>query len=219
MERFKSLKDHVYDFIAEEILVGNLKPEEKINENSICKELNISRTPVREALIQLSSEGILDNVPRKGFVVKSLSEKEAAELYIIIGELDGLSAKLACANLSERDYKDMQFYIDSIDLAIKSKNYEMYLKQQKAFHQVYIERCGNDTLIEQLNHLKNKFLKRSYSDDSNGETYKVLLSTNEEHRIILKHFINHEATEVKEFLSAVHWSPENAHFDLMSLNH
>ena len=94
MHRFKTLKDHVYDYIAEQILLGKLQPEEKINENAVCKELSISRTPVREALIQLSSEGILDNVPRKGFVVKNMTEKEAQELYTIIGHLDGLSAAL-----------------------------------------------------------------------------------------------------------------------------
>ena len=131
MNKFKTLKDHVYDYIADQILVGNLRPEEKINENVICEELSISRTPVREALIQLASEGILDNVPRKGFVVKSLSEEEATDLYVIIGDLDGLAARLACPNLEEKDFKDMQFYIDSMTLTIESKNYEMYLTQQK----------------------------------------------------------------------------------------
>lgn len=218
MERFKSLKDHVYDFIAEEILIGNLHPEEKINENSICKELNISRTPVREALIQLSSEGILKNEPRKGFMVKSMGEKEAAELYVIIGTLDGLAAKLSCDSLDSRDLKDMQFYIDSMDLAIKSKNYEMYLKQQKDFHKIYLDKCGNDALIDQMEHLKNKFIKRSYIDDKEGKTNAALLATNDEHRKILQYFINHEGDEAKEYLSAVHWAPENAHFDLMSLN-
>ena len=56
MERFKTLKDHVYEYIAEQIRAGSLLPDQRINENVICEELNISRTPVREALIQLSAE-------------------------------------------------------------------------------------------------------------------------------------------------------------------
>lgn len=218
MNRFKTLKDHVYDYIADQILIGNLLPDEKINENAISQELSISRTPVREALIQLASEGILDNVPRKGFVVKRLSEKDATELYIIIGVLDGLSAKLSCPNLTERELKDMQFYIDSMNIAIDSKNYEMYLKQQKAFHQVYIDKCGNDALIEHIEKLKNKFLKRSYIDDPEGITNNILKETNEEHKKILKLFEEEKALEVSEYLSNVHWAPENAHFDLMTLN-
>lgn len=218
MNRFKTLKDHVYDYIAEEILKGNLLPDEKINENKVVEELSISRTPIREALIQLSSEGILENVPRKGFVVKKLTEKEAGELYVLIGTLDGLAAKLACPCLTEKDYKDMSFYIDSMELAIQSKNYEMYLKQQKTFHQIYINKCGNDTLIEQMDKLKNKFLKRSYIDDNEGTIDNTLLETNNEHRKILELLIAKDAEGIATYLSATHWAVENAHFDLMTLD-
>ena len=218
MIKFKTLKDHVYDYIADQILMGNLRPEEKINENIICEELSISRTPVREALIQLSSEGILDNVPRKGFVVKSLSEKDATELYVVIGDLDGLAARLACPNLNERDFKDMQFYIDSMTLTIEAKNYEMYLTQQKMFHQVYIDKCGNSALIEEIAKMKNKFLKKSYLDDPQGEINKTLIATNAEHQKILDLFKEYQAGEVSKYLAEIHWAPENAHFDLMNLN-
>ena len=62
---FKSLKDHVYEYIASLIREGRLVAEEKINENQICSELNISRTPVREALIQLAAEDVLENIRRQ----------------------------------------------------------------------------------------------------------------------------------------------------------
>ena len=147
MYKFLSLKDHVYNYIADEILKGNLVPEEKINENNICQELNISRTPVREALIQLASEGVLENVPRKGFIIKSVTPKEAENIYAVIGTLDGFAASLACPFLTETHIKDMEFYIDSMDLSIKSNHYEMYYKQQETFHSIYINECQNDVLI------------------------------------------------------------------------
>lgn len=70
MERFKTLKDHVYDFIAEEIREGKLLPGQRISENDICNELEISRTPVREALIQLAAEGIIENTREKASLLK-----------------------------------------------------------------------------------------------------------------------------------------------------
>ncbi|MFR7990749.1 MAG: GntR family transcriptional regulator [Anaerovoracaceae bacterium] len=218
MHRFKTLKDHVYDYIAEQILLGKLQPEEKINENAVCKELSISRTPVREALIQLSSEGILDNVPRKGFVVKNMTEKEAQELYTIIGHLDGLSAALACPSLTDKEFTDMEFYIDSMELAINVRNYGMYLTQQKAFHQIYIDKCGNDTLIEYIERLKNKFLKRVYIDDPMGKTAEILKDTNAEHRELLRLLKEGKGSEASRYLSEIHWASKNAHFDLMTVN-
>lgn len=96
MKKYKTLKDHVYDYIAEQILDGNLIPSQRINETAISQELSVSRTPVREALIQLSCEGILDNLPRKGFVLKGVTEKEARDLYTVIGILDGMAAQMTC---------------------------------------------------------------------------------------------------------------------------
>jgi len=216
MERYKSLKDHVYDYIAEQILEGNLVPEQKINENVICEELNISRTPVREALIQLSSEGVLQNMARKGFVVKALSEKEVGELYSVIGVLDGYAAMLSLPHITKKDLADMSFYIESMDLAIKAANFEMYHKQQLAFHNVYIEKCGNGTLIDTISKIKNKLLKKSYVDDPNGETKAILFKTNEEHRRILEFFQNGDGEGVFKFLLEVHWTQAYASFDAVN---
>lgn len=213
MEKFKSLKDHVYDYIAEQILEGKLVPEQKINESVICEKLNISRTPVREALIQLSSEGVLKNMARKGFVVKSLSEKEVAELYSVIGVLDGYAAKLAVNNLTDKDLANMDFYIESMDLAIKAANFEMYHIQQISFHNIYLQECGNETLIDTIEKMKSKLLKKSYVDDENGKTKEILLSTNDEHRKILELFKEKDGDALAKYLLDVHWTQTYAEFD------
>lgn len=218
MNRFKTLKDHVYDYIADQILNGNLRAEEKVNESTICEELSISRTPVREALIQLATEGILDNVQRKGFVVKSLTEKEAEELYVIIGTLDGLCARLACPVLTEREFRDMQFYIDSMYLAIESSNYEMYLSQQKIFHQVYIDKCGNDTLIDYIARVKSKLLRQRYLDNPDEDMRKVLRMTNDEHQKILDYLKAGDGQGASDYLSKVHWSSRNAYYEQLNKN-
>ncbi len=216
MNKFKTLKDHVYDYIAEQIALGELQPQAKINENSICEVLSISRTPVREALIQLASEGILDNVPRRGFLVKSLNQREAEELYVIVGNLEGLAATLAYPNLTEREFRDMQFYIHSMNLAIDTRNYEMYLKQQKAFHQIFIDKCGNSMLIDYLEKMMNLFLQQTYAEDQDANIQQVLRETNQEHQQILELLMAGKTDEVREYLAKVHWAPENAHFDLMA---
>ncbi|MCI8647581.1 MAG: GntR family transcriptional regulator [Firmicutes bacterium] len=210
MYKFMTLKDHVYQYIAQQISKGELVPGEKINENEICRELNISRTPVREALIQLASEGVLENLPRKGFVIKQMEEAEARQLYQVIGALDGLAAQLACPALTGKHLKDMAFYIDSMELAINSGNYEMYYKQQENFHDIYISECGNDVLINALSQLKNKFVSKTYDLSVDGSGRKVLQTTNAEHRIILELFQKKDIKGLKEFLQETHWNPELA---------
>ena len=213
MEKYKSLKDHVYDYIAAQILEGNLKPEEKINENVICTELEISRTPVREALIQLASEGVLTNMARKGFVVKALTEKEVRELYSVIGLLDGYAAQISVDKMTEKDLANMSFYIESMDVAIRAANFEMYHVQQIAFHNVYLQKCGNGTLIETIEKMKSKLLKKSYVDDPEGNTKNILMTTNEEHREILRLFREKDGEELFRFLHNIHWKSDYAEYD------
>jgi len=213
MEKFKSLKDHVYDYIAEQILEGNLAPEQKINESVICEKLNISRTPVREALIQLSSEGVLKNMARKGFVVKALTEREVAELYSVIGVLDGYAARLALDNLTEKDRANMSFYIESMDLAIRTANFEMYHIQQLAFHNIYLKECGNATLIDTIEKMKSKLLKKSYVDDPDGKTKDILMKTNDEHKEILRLFEQKDGDGLFKYLLEVHWTQAYAEYD------
>lgn len=213
MEGYLSLKDHVYNYIAEEINKGNLKPEEKINEQRISDLLNISRTPVREALIQLSSEGFLENVPRKGFLIRPLSAKEAGEIYLILGVLDGLAVSLACPRITEKEIRDMQFYIGSMTLAIDSGNYDMYYKQQEEFHQVYLGICGNDSLIGLMNRTKKKFLKKSYIMNVGENIKEVLHRTNNEHRKMLDLFEQKKAAELEKFMKEIHWKPDLAYME------
>lgn len=215
MERFKTLKDHVYDYIATQIRDGSLMPGARINENVICDELNISRTPVREALIQLTAEGVLENRARKGFVIRPMTEKDVEELYGVIGILDGYAARLSCSFLTKQDLADMAFYIDAIDLAIKAGNFEMYHKQQESFHQLYINKCGNSALIDGIRQFKNKLLKRTYTDDSDGTTRQVLYNTNKEHRELLRLFEAGDANGVCTYLVETHWKPTYASLDVI----
>lgn len=215
MKKYKTLKDHVYSYITEQVLEGNLLPSQRINETAISQELSVSRTPVREALIQLSCEGVLDNVPRKGFVLKGVSEKEASELYVVIGALDGVAAQMTCNILSDNDLSRMDFYIQSMDLAIKTDNYEMYLEQQDLFHQVYIEKCDNEVLDDTISRLKSKFFTRGFSKDNASRSKEYLLLINEEHREILKLFKEKNSTGLYNYIVNVHWAPRNAHHEIL----
>lgn len=213
MEEFLTLKNHVYRYIADQINQGKLKPGEKVNENSISEKLKISRTPVREALIQLSSEGLLENAPRKGFVIRHLEVDEAKETYFIIGLLDGQAAHLASPHVSEQQLLDMEIYIGSMDLAIDKGNYTMYYKLQEEFHNIYLNACPNKRLVELLNQEKRKFMKRLYEPEPTSNIKEILFRTNDDHRELVKLFRDKDAAGLDRFLREEHWDPEKAYME------
>jgi DNA-binding GntR family transcriptional regulator len=217
MNHYKSLKDHVYDYIAEKINDGSLTSEKRINEQLICEELKISRTPVREALIQLTTEGYLENLPRRGFIVSGIDEKKAMDLYRIIGRLDGLAGALAIDFITDKDITMMKILIKSMEEAISSKAADIYYKLQIEFHNVYINLCKNEELIRLLNQLRKNFIRQTYSDKETDkgteDLYEILKITNAHHKVIVEILERKDKDEVERYIRDVHWNVENAKFD------
>jgi DNA-binding GntR family transcriptional regulator len=89
--RRSAVRDAVFEFI----LSARLEPGRSVREVALGDALGASRTPVREALIELQAEGLLEHDPGRGFIVPRLGERELREIYPIIGELDGLALELA----------------------------------------------------------------------------------------------------------------------------
>ena len=207
-----SLKDNVYAYIAGRIDSGELSAGDRVSEQTICDAMGVSRTPVREALIQLASDGYLDNLPRRGFRVRGFDRENALEVFEIMGPLDGQAAYLACPGLDDDTIAQMRFLVGSMDLAIESRLMLKYDDLQREFHYTYYHLCGNQRLIELLRQLERCFIKRDYSTVDREEAYRLLRKANDEHRRILELFEARDATAVRDYIRDVHWNTENAQF-------
>ena len=201
-----SLKDIVYDYISEAIQNCTLNPSDKINELNIAKDLNISRTPIREALIQLSAEGFLEARPRRGFVVKQLTIKDAEEVYSVIGVLDALAIELSIENLNNDDLVKMEKITKNIDDAIKEKDFNKYYKLQFAFHNIYIFKSNNKILIDTLNTLRKQFIRNNYKSSPKQELLNIMTLSNNEHKQMITLIRNKDITSLKKLIITVHWS-------------
>lgn len=212
---YMSLKDHVYEYISESIKDGSLKPGDKINEQHLSDKLNVSRTPVREALIQLAAEGLLDAEPRRGFRVKPLILEEAKDLYQLIGHLDAMAATLALADITKTDLDQMRKLQSEMRDAIEAQDFERYYKLQIEFHNVYLRKCNNKQLIIMLEQLKLRFIKRGYSDSDSDRLNEIFNETNAQHTKIIELFESRDARALEIFLKEKHWSMDYAVLDVL----
>ena len=98
----KSLKEQVYDYLRVQMNEGRLRPGAFLNLNDISRELGMSRTPLRDALFQLESEGFVTIFPRRGVVVNSLTLEKIRNIYEILGALESaallLSSRRRCCS-------------------------------------------------------------------------------------------------------------------------
>jgi DNA-binding GntR family transcriptional regulator len=204
MQKYKSIKDHVYEYISLKIQNGDLMPNQRITEVEISKEMGVSRTPAREALIQLASENLLEKIPRKGFIIKQFNKDEKLEIYELISVLDCLAGYKATERLDDKDILYMEELTDKIDIAIKYRNYPEYAKLQNQFHDVYINKCGNSTLINMLNNLRYNFIPQTYMSEDVEKLFSALKHCNDEHKEIIDCLKNRDG-KCTEAMLKKHW--------------
>ncbi|WP_318266503.1 GntR family transcriptional regulator [Peribacillus frigoritolerans] len=211
--KYQSLKDLVYDYITERIQNGTLLPKHKINESVLCEKLGVSRTPVREALIQLASDNLLEYLPRKGFIVKELDTKKKLDVFRIVSVLDSLAASLSLEHITESDIERMEDLVKKIEFSISTKNYLDYQKYQNQFHKVYIDKCNNPTLIDLLDSLQNSFVRQIYLSNNEEKLFAVLEEMNEDHKEITNYFKKRDKENLEQLIKNKHW--EITHLDMI----
>jgi len=106
--------DSVYTTLHEGIMSGALRPGDSLIEEQVARQFGISRTPVREALLKLESEGLAHRVPRRGLVVRTISEHELLEVNTVRFALDALAARLPLRKPCLRTLRDSAGSTDSL---------------------------------------------------------------------------------------------------------
>lgn len=201
-----SLRHMAMENILSKIHSGEFSQDNIITETMICESLNISRTPAREALIELVANGVLERIPRKGYAITKFDYKTKLDAYEILGNMDALAAKLALPNITGADLNKMREYIDLADVAIKYKNYPAYCEQQENFHSVYINKCDNIQLITLLKQIKATLDRYTYYSTDETELFAICASMNKEHLEIVALFEKGDRNALFEYLSDNHWS-------------
>ncbi|MEY8445763.1 GntR family transcriptional regulator [Enterococcus ratti] len=204
----------VYNFISEQLTTGNLKRSDRLTEQYLVDHLGLSRTPIREALLQLTADDIIEREPRKGFKLKTYTKRDVEEVYELIGVLDGKIAEEALPYLTNKEFSFMGFLIDSMDAAIAHGVYTKYNDLQEQFHCVYTQLCKNETMKQEVLNKKKIFIGKAYSRIENANIEEILKKTNDEHRTILQLLQERKGLEVRSFLEKVHWRKENAQYDV-----
>jgi DNA-binding GntR family transcriptional regulator len=153
-----ALHDEVTLRLRDMIVEGQLEAGARIQEMELAQLLGVSRTPIREAIKVLASEGLVDMLPLKGAVVKQFSDKDAQDMLKVIGVLESFAAKQAkVASQSEIDavlalHQKMKFHY-------KRKNRHEYFALNQKIHDSLIALSGNDTLIA-LHAILSKRMRR-----------------------------------------------------------
>lgn len=136
--------------IEDGIRSGTLRPGEPINEAELISRHKVSRTPVREALLQLQAQGLLVIQPRGGMVVAKMSLQQLLALWELLAELEGFAARLACERMTPNERTTLDEVHRAAEASVEAEDHEQWKKCNLAFHEVLYCGSRNPFLREEI---------------------------------------------------------------------
>lgn len=170
--RSSTLADQVYEAVRNRILEGDLEPGEFAREQELSEAMGVSRTPVREALGRLASEGFLERIPHHGFRVPTEAMSRVLEIYPIVSALELLAARLAFPRVDGADLDELRSINAELKEAIAAEEIERAIDLDNRFHALIAERSGNRRLLDLIDELKSQIWRLEtwyYSSRENAE--------------------------------------------------
>lgn len=141
-----SLHDEVLSRLRDYIVEGNLADGARIPERELCEKFGISRTPLREALKVLASEGLLELLPNRGARVRALTERDLIELFDVMGGLEALAGRLACEMISEAEIGEIERLHYEMYGCYLRRDLHGYFKFNQTIHHKIVDAARNAVL-------------------------------------------------------------------------
>jgi len=199
----KSLKEQVYEYLREQMRHGHILPGSAIDMEETSKKLGVSKTPLRDALLQLEMEEFVTIRPRRMVVVNDLTEQDIRNYYEIIGALESMALLKAFDKLKAPDIEGLQALNDGMKRSIEANDFDAYYDQNLAFHNTFLMLCGNESLIKTVNNLKKRLydFPRAKGFVKEWEESSIL-----EHQALIDLVRSGRSQAAANHIRDIHWS-------------
>jgi DNA-binding GntR family transcriptional regulator len=199
----KSLKEQVYEFLRDAMHLGEILPGSVIDMEETSARLGVSKTPLRDALLQLEMEGFVAILPRRKVVVNVLSLADIKNYYEIVGALESTALLRAFDLLSETDIEHMRRLNAEMREAIDRDDFDRYYAKNLAFHEVFLSRCGNENLLKIINNMKRRLYDFPRQEGFVKEWEQASI---EEHAALIDLIAARNKEAAAAHIRDVHWS-------------
>ena len=147
---------HICDAIEDDVVTGKLPPGTKLDEASLCRRFNVSRTPIREALRFLSERGMVELIRNRGAFVVEMTVPQLIEMFEVMAELEGMCGRLCARRITAELREELRSAHESCCAATRDDDADEYYYHNEAFHDVIYRGCQNSFLAEQAGSLRRR---------------------------------------------------------------
>jgi DNA-binding GntR family transcriptional regulator len=200
--KFSSLSDQVYTYLRKQMNQGELLPGSTINIGEIAKQLGISKTPLRDALIHLEIEGFVTILPRRGVQVNKLRMEDVKNAYDAVGLVESFIVQQCIEKISSSHIKQLEQLNKKMVANIKRNDFSTLFQMNLEFHNVYLDISDNDLLkkfILPIKHRLYDFPRQNYIPEWE-------LRNSAEHQLFIDYLKQGNGDAAASLLKDTHWS-------------
>lgn len=172
----EELVEHVRDLITS----GQIAPGEKIPERELCDRFGVSRTPLREALKLLASEGLVKLTPNRGASVSALTAAELDDVFPVMGALEALSGEIACQRITDTEIERIGMLHQKMVEHWQRQELAPYFRLNQQIHEAILDATRNETLKGHYRSLAGRILSARYVANLSPERWAKAVSEHEE---------------------------------------
>ena len=185
----------IREILENEIITGVRVPGERLDEPQLTRQFNASRTPVREALVELATAGLVEMQPHRSAVVAEISVYQVIQLYEVLAELEGLSARLAARRMTKEERTEFEQLHKKIGENISDNNREAFPALNKKFHDMIHRGAHNEILETEIDALNKRLAP--YRRIFHNEPHNLKVPY-EEHRGVVAAIMNRNEGEAAQ---------------------
>nr|WP_299241672.1 GntR family transcriptional regulator [uncultured Halomonas sp.] len=184
--QYQTLYREVADRIRDLIEHGVLAPGHRIPERELCEQFGVSRTPLREALKVLASEGLIELLPNRGARVRQVTLKMIKDTFDLMAALEGLSGELACQHISDGDIDKICALHEKMLQHYHERELAEYFQVNRQIHESILMASENEVLQEMYNNLSQRVKRVRYSKKMSDSFWQQAVEDHEEMIAALK---------------------------------
>jgi DNA-binding GntR family transcriptional regulator len=193
----RPLHAEAVDRLRDLIVQGELAPGSRLNERVLSARLGVSRTPLREAIKLLATEGLVDLLPNRGAVVAPIDPARIAETLAVMGALESLAGELVCARASDESLAEIRaLHYDMLAMHAR-RDLDGYFRYNQAIHLKLVEASGNAVLAQTYRQLNANVRRVRYMANLSPERWDAAV---QEHEAILAALAARDAARLKRLL-------------------
>lgn len=173
------LHETVVDRLRDLIVQGTLAPGAKLNERVLCEALGASRTPLREALKFLASEGLVELLPNRGAIVAPLDPRRLRQIFTVMGTLEALAGELACANATDVELNEIRALHFQMRAHHARGDLAAYFRCNQEIHLRIVAASGNEPLADIYRSLNAHVLRARFMANLSRERWDDAVAEHE----------------------------------------